>query len=43
MNMVGFHLFDLVIVCGTGLVLVAGVSLLAYFLVKATARQRNKQ
>ena len=40
MNMVGFHLFDLVI-CGIGLVLVVGISVLVYSLVKSNARQRN--
>ena len=40
--MVGIHYFDLVIICGIGLVLVAGVSFLVYFLVTANSRQRNE-
>ncbi len=40
MQMVGFHLFDLLI-CGVLLAIIAGIAVAAYLIVNANARRRN--
>jgi heme/copper-type cytochrome/quinol oxidase subunit 2 len=41
MQMVGFHFFDLAIMCGMLLVFAAVIAVLVYFIVRANTRRRN--